>query len=124
VQFPAVGSGRGAVSNTFVAPPRLKSGTNQIPVDLQRFRLETGACIYIDFKSVPYEASEVEEWYRRMEFAGSFVTEAKQWNAPETHAALKREGITHVVWPRWKPLAANYLAEEHTVDGYIVYRVK
>ena len=65
VQFPAVGNGRGAVSNTFSPPPRAKEGANQIPVDLQRFRLVTGARIYVDFKSVPYAPAEVLEWSRR-----------------------------------------------------------
>jgi hypothetical protein len=77
----------------------------------------------VDFKSVPYAAVEVEEWYRRMQFAGSLAT-GQKWNLPDTHAALKREGITHVVWPRSKPLAVSYLAEEHADDAYIVYRVK
>lgn len=123
VQLPKVGNGRGAVSNTFAPPPRAKPDTNQIPVDLQRFRLETGACIYVDFKSVPYAAPEVEEWYRRMEFAGSLAT-GKEWNSPHTHAVLKREGITHVIWPRAKPLDVSYLTEEHTNGGYIIYKVK
>lgn len=123
VQLPKVGSGRGAVSNTFAPPPRAVPGTNQIPVDLQRFRLETGACIYVDFKSVPYAAPEVEEWYRRMEFAGLLVS-GKEWNSPNTYAALKRERITHVIWPRAQPLMVSYLKEEHTDGGYIIYKVK
>jgi hypothetical protein len=122
VQLPKVGSGRGAVSNTFAAPPRPNPDTNQIPVDLQRFRLETGACIYVDFKSVPYAPAEVEEWLRRMAFAGSLAG-GEKWNA-EAHAALRREGITHVVWPQAKPLPADYLEEVFSGGGYVVYRVK
>ena len=121
--FPKVGSGRGAVSNTFKSPPRAAGGTNQIPVDLQRFRLATGAPIYVDFKSVPYAAPEVEEWYRRMEFAAA-LTDGKGWDSPETRAALKREGITHVVRPRSAPLEADYLEEVYPGEGYVVYRVK
>ena len=123
VRFPAVGTGRGAVSNTFAPPPRAKEGTNQIPVDLQRFRLATGARIYVDFKSVPYAATEVEEWYRRMQFA-SELTAKGTWNAPGRHAELKDRGITHVVSPRARPIAASYLQEEYSDDAYIVYRVK
>lgn len=123
VQFPAVGAGRGAVSNTFAPAPRAKEGTNQIPVDLQRFRLATGARIYVDFKSVPYGAEEVAEWYRRMQFA-SELTAKGTWNAPDRHAELKREGITHIVWPRSKPLAVDYLEREYSDSAYTVYRVK
>jgi hypothetical protein len=111
------------VSNTFAPPPRAKPDTNQIPVDLQRFRLETGARIYVDFKSVPYAPEEVEEWYRRMQFASSLAA-GKGWDSPNTHAALKREGITHVVWPQSKPLAVSCLEEQYRDDAYIVYRVK
>jgi hypothetical protein len=123
VQFPAVGNGRGAVSNTFAPPPRAKEGTNQIPVDLQRFRLATGARVYVDFKSVPYAPGEVREWDQRMRFASALAT-ADGWDAPARHTILKREGITHVVRPRSKPLAASYLQEEYADAAYLVYRVK
>jgi hypothetical protein len=123
VQFPAVGTGRGAVSNTFAPPPRAKPGTNQIPVDLQRFRLATGARIFVDFKSVPYAPAEVLEWHRRMTFA-SDLTAASSWELPGRRDALRREGITHVVVPRTKSLAASYLEEVHRDGGYLVYRVR
>ena len=123
VKFPAVGSGRGAVSNTFQPPPRAKEGTNQIPVDLQRFRLATGARVYVDFKSVPYSGAEVGEWFRRMGLASELLAD-DTWAAPGRRAELVREGITHVVRPRTKPLAADFLEEVHRDDGYIVYRVR
>ncbi len=123
VRFPKVGSGRGAVSNTFAPPPRANPDTNQIPVDLQRFRLATGACIFVDFKSVPYAAADVLEWQRRMELASSLASEVV-WAKLTTHAVLIREGITHVVRPQAKPLAAVFLEEVFRGGGYIVYRVK
>ncbi|HEY1189438.1 MAG TPA: DUF6798 domain-containing protein [Gemmata sp.] len=122
--FPKVASGRGAVSNTFAPPPRAKEGTNQIPVDLQRFRLATGARLYVDFKSVPYAASEVEEWHRRMVLA-SALGRPGAWDAPNRHDELKREGITHVIWPTTKPIAVSYLEEvQHDTGGYTVYKVR
>lgn len=123
VSFPKVGRGRGAVSNTFRPPPRAEPGTNQIPVDLQRFRLASGACLYVDFKSIPYSTAEVLEWYRRMQFASSF-TNHDRWNSPEIAAELKREGITHVVWPRSKPLAVDDLELIYADEAYAVYRVR
>ncbi len=119
--FPKVGSGRGAVSNTFKPAPRAKEGTNQIPVDLQRFRLATGARLYVDFKSVPYGAAEVKEWHRRMEFAVRF-------NAGLGHGSdygwLKAEGVTHVVAPRSRPFESSFLEKVYHGDSYIVYRVE
>jgi hypothetical protein len=120
--FPKVGSGRGAVSNTFKPPPRAKEGTNQIPVDLQRFRLATGAPVYVDFKSVPYAAAEVKEWHARMTFAAEFYAQTGR-NHLSDHIALKSRGITHVVAPRSRPFEALYLEEIYRDDAYIVYRV-
>ena len=35
-----------------------------IPVGLQRFRLHTGAPIFVDVKSIPYKDVDVIEWPR------------------------------------------------------------
>jgi hypothetical protein len=105
------------VSNTFAPPPRAKADTNQIPVDLQRFRLATGARVYVDFKSVPYAAEEVLEWRRRMDATIAFYAKpGREW--------LRREGVTRVVSPTNRPLAADYLREEFAGGGYVVYRVE
>ena len=126
VAFPKVGTGRGAVSNTFAPPPRAKEGTNQIPVDLQRFRLATGARIYVDFKSVPYAADEVKEWHQRMKFASAFYGHNGP-NGPyqsDAHVALKYHGVTHVVAPRSQPFEEWYLTEVYSDSAYIVYKVE
>ena len=123
VSMPNTASGRGAVSNTFAPPPRAKEGTNQIPVDLQRFRLMTGARIYVDYKSVPYAPAEVQEWFRRMAHAvGVYAKSVRDYDVDRQW--LKDEGITHVVTPAEKPFVASFLKEEKTVGGYIVYRVQ
>lgn len=121
--FPDVKTGRGAVSNTFAPPPRAKEGTNQIPVDLQRFRLATGAALYVDFKSVPYAAAEVEEWFARMQFAAD-ITKTGNWNAPGMREELRRRRITHIVSPRTKPIETGYTQEVHRDTNYFVYRVQ
>lgn len=121
VKFPAVGSGRGAVSNTFAPPPRPKEGSNQIPVDLLRFRLHTGAAIYIDFKSVPYADVEVLEWHRRMKQCEAWY--ADDWSQPRIGEELKREGITHVVAPFDRQIVSPFLEEVHRDSAYVVYRI-
>lgn len=120
--WPKVSAGRGAVSNTFAPPPRAVAGTNQIPVDLQRFRLATGACVYVDFKSVPYAPREVMEWQRRMNFATDFYTKREAYVSQ--YFALKFWGITHVVAPVAKPFDSHYLEVVYSDSAYIVYRVK
>ena len=123
VQFPAVGTGRGAVSNTFTPPPRPKPESNQIPVDLLRFRLHTGTPIYVDFKSVPYADAEVLEWYRRMRQVQEWYT-SPDWDSLAVRESLRREGITHVVAPRGRELHASYLKGVHADPAYVVYRVR
>jgi len=123
VQFPAVGTGRGAVSNTFTPPPRPKPESNQIPVDLLRFRLHTGTPIYVDFKSVPYADAEVLEWYRRMRQVQEWYT-SPDWDSLAVRESLRREGITHVVAPRGRELHASYLEPVHADPAYVVYRVR
>lgn len=65
-----------------------------IPIDMQDFRLETGAPAYIEFKSIPYKDSEVLEWRRRVELARKFYAQPRckkisQWS--------ETEGFTHIV---------------------------
>src|SRR5205823_2450629 len=85
VRAPAVATGRGVASTTFTPPPRPKPGSNLIPVDLQRFRLATGAAIYVDFKSVPYRDAEVIEWLARVRQGEEWYGSA-DWDRPGVRA--------------------------------------
>jgi hypothetical protein len=126
-RIPPLASGaRGAKSTSFTPPPRPKPGSNLIPVDLQRFRLATGAAIYVDFKSVPYSTTEVHEWHRRMVQAEAWYDE-KSWEKSETQAALKKEGVTHIVLTRGspsEPLLTAGLELQYADAAYAVYRLK
>lgn len=122
VRFPAVRQGRGTASTTFTPPPRPRPDSPLIPVDLQRFRLATGAPIYVDFKSIPYYDLEVLEWYRRMKQCEEWY--AGGWDSPFRQEELKAEGITHVVAPAAQPLAAGYLRVVYQDHAYILYRVE
>ena len=122
VSFPAVGAGRGTASTTFTPPPRPSFETNLIPVDLQRFRLDTGVPIYVDFKSVPYLDTEVLEWQSRMRQCEAWY--ASDWNAVGRAQELRAAGITHVVGLATKPIKADSLEEIFPGAAYIVYRVR
>jgi hypothetical protein len=126
---------RGSLSSDFQPLSVKKADTRVIQVALQRFRLYTGAPIYVDFKAVPYRDAEVVEWQRRMD-----VTETIRKRLPllleketkdplddvlrsEGLTLLRREGITHLVlpepaWPR-NPAAGPVFDDQH----YRVYRV-
>ena len=55
VKFPTIKKESPAGQSKTFAPP-VRVGNAGIPVDMQRFRLSTGAPIYIDFKAPPYAA--------------------------------------------------------------------
>ncbi|MBA4066369.1 MAG: hypothetical protein C0501_22180 [Isosphaera sp.] len=121
VRIPAVQTGKGSVSTSFTPPPRPDPGSNLIPVDLQRFRLHTGAAIYADFKAVPYRDREVLEWHRRVRQAERWFDDG-EWKEYET--VLRIAGVTHVVAPAGSPPEADYLVEVHRDPAYRVYRLR
>src|SRR6185312_9253739 len=87
---------KGAASLNFTPPPRRDSQKQHISVDLQVFRLFTGAPIYIDFKSIPYKDVEVLQWHERVLW-NHHLYEQRDWNDEQIKNALKRRNITHVV---------------------------
>lgn len=122
VNIPAVGTGRGTASTTFTPPPRPKPGTNLIPVDLQRFRLMTGAAIYVDFKSVPYRDTDVIEWLHRMRRCEAWYL--GDWTTLGRAQELRDARITHVIAPASRPIEADWLRRLHSDDAYILYGIQ
>jgi hypothetical protein len=122
VEVPRVGSGpRGSVSTSLTPPPA--KGGHLIPVDFQRFRLHTGAPIFVDFKSIPYRDDEVLEWYERVLW-NQQVYQERDWNKTGTLEAVKREGITHVVATRDRDIQCDGLEPLYENASYRVYRVR
>lgn len=70
-----------------------------IPLDMQDFRLETGASAYVEFKSIPYRDSDVLEWYRRIRLAGNLYRAPIKRTGCQILSELFREGVNHVVLP-------------------------
>ncbi|HSF83150.1 MAG TPA: DUF6798 domain-containing protein [Anaerolineales bacterium] len=64
------------------------------PVKMQDFRLESGAPVFVDFKSIPYKDSDVLEWYRRVQLADDFY---QRLDCKLLKKMVAEEGITHVV---------------------------
>lgn len=123
VSIPAPQTGRrGPPSTSFTPPPRPAPGATLIAVDLQQFRLFTGAPLYVDFKSIPYKDVEVLEWYRRIHQAEDWYKQPI-WG-PETRDELARAGITHVLATADRDLAGPALEQVYADETYRIYRVR
>lgn len=64
------------------------------PVKLQDFRLATGAPVFIEFKSIPYQETDVLEWHRRIQTVDAFY---KQPDCERLTDLASQEGITHAI---------------------------
>lgn len=95
-------------------------GKTRVPVNLQRFRLSTGAPIYVDFKSIPYLDVEVLEWNRRLQQAKAWC-ELGNWS--ELRDQLKAEGVTHIVVPADHEGSVAGFERVYADDAYRVYRL-
>jgi hypothetical protein len=123
VEMPRVGTGRGVISTSFTPPPRRGGAANLIAVDLQRFRLHTGAPIFVDFKSIPYKDVDVLKWLERMRQTEQWY-KRQDWNDLQLRAELQVEGITHVVMPADRSVQSDWLECVHEDAAYRVYRLR
>ena len=118
--FPKPATSRGVGSSTFVPVPP----TDRPAVfELQRFRLGTGAAVFVDFKSVPYHDAEVREWLRRVEQVVEWYGQP-DWDASGTVDAVRAIGITHVVVPAGVTIHSTRLKPVYHDAGYRVFRVR
>jgi hypothetical protein len=90
------------------------------PIKMQDFRLATGAPVYVDFKSIPYEPAEVLEWYRRIRLATNFY-EGKG-NACRVLKDFAQEGVTHVVLEKdGRALSCDFVKQTYEDSEYRVF---
>ncbi len=124
VEIPKLASGkRGAASLNFAPPPQRSTQKQNISVDLQQFRLYTGAPIYIDFKSIPYKDVEVLEWDRRVLW-NHRIYQQRDWNKDEIVSELARRNITHVVAAADRDISCAALRLVHSDEHYRLYRLR
>ncbi len=106
----------------YLIPLPVPANGSVVPSELQRFRLATGAAIYVDVKAIPYKDVEVLEWQRRVEQARRWYA-VHDWDA--VHDELVNAGVTHVVIPTAAVPANPMTLEREFADGaYLVYRVR
>jgi hypothetical protein len=107
--------------DVYLVPSALRPKDSAVGWDLQRFRLATGAAIYIDRKAIPYKDVEVLEWDRRIKQAERWYA-ADDWDA--VHDDLVKEGLTHVVVPAEMAAPSATLWPLYADKHYAVYRVR
>jgi hypothetical protein len=123
VQIPkAIAMNCGSISSDFKPLPAKRSDTRLIPFDFQRFRLSTGAPIFVDFKAIPYKDVEVLEWYRRVRWNEEVYLQ-RDWDRDDTLAEVRRQGITHVVTTTDRPITCSGLVLIYADDSYHLFRV-
>ncbi len=96
-----------------------------IPLDMQDFRLETGAPTYVEFKSIPYQDADLLEWNRRVTATGNFYRIPYKRIGCDFLADFYAQGVTHVVLP-YDHLAAtcdNLDREFLDIENYEVFRI-
>jgi len=84
---------------SFISENKAPGDIYLIPLDMQDFRLETGAPVYVEFKSIPYKDEDVLEWYRRIRAAGTLYQSPYKRAGCEMAVDLSLEGVTHIVLP-------------------------
>jgi hypothetical protein len=112
----------GAVSLNFTPPVRNTDPSSPLAVDLQRFRLYTGAPIFVDFKAIAYKDVEVLEWYRRLQWADA-ACRSHNWDEGNTLAEAMERGITHIVAATDRDIHSRRFTLIYQDQYYRVYRL-
>ncbi|NIM94844.1 MAG: hypothetical protein GTO18_14180 [Anaerolineales bacterium] len=94
-----------------------------VPPKMQDFRLETGAPIVADLKSIPYKGSEVLEWYERVRHLQWFYRDQPEYvDCALLYEAVEDYSVTHVVLgPDQRGLACEGMVEVYEDGMYGVY---
>jgi hypothetical protein len=90
---------------------------------MARFRLKTGAALYIDFKSIPYQSGEVLEWHARVNQCETWFRDTK-WDARNLVKELRQERITHVLVPKSMKLEAMGLKRIFAGGAYELFQIE
>ena len=108
----------------FITATKTKDDIYLIPLNLERFRLQTGARILVDKKSHPFKDVEVIEWYDRIQSAKAFYN-----GNPESKCDVLQEisfqyGVTHIVYNNKKnSLNCNFLNKIFDDGKYSVFKI-
>ncbi len=94
-----------------------------VPPLLEEFRLDTGAPVYVDYKSHPYEDREVLEWRRRLREV-TRVYARRSLDCARLERTARAAGITHVVVEAPTRAQCDFLTDAIDAEGMTVFRVE
>lgn len=114
---------RGSASSDFKPLAEKKNNAGVIPIDLQRFRLATGAPILIDFKSIPYKDVEVVDWLERLLEVEKIYRLLSEGKIDVAMIGLSKNTVTHLVWPRSRVLNDRRLKLIYEDEAYQLFEV-
>lgn len=90
--------------------------------ELRKFRLYTGAPIFINRKTHPYKDVEVIEWNQRLELGDEFYRKRGRGSCEMLHQEFRDYAITHVVLSGDRiPKRCKRLTEQYRDEHYGVY---
>ncbi|TRX60113.1 hypothetical protein FNH22_08675 [Fulvivirga sp. M361] len=93
-----------------------------IPIHLNEFRLRTGACVFIDNKSHPYESQEIITWYERVKIAKAFYLNNSTCHHDMIPRLKHEYNVTHIVDQR-PHRDCEFLKEVYRDDNYFIYKI-
>ncbi|MEA3440872.1 MAG: DUF6798 domain-containing protein, partial [Chloroflexota bacterium] len=105
----------------FVATNNLPGETYLTPIKMQDFRLETGAPVYVDFKSIPYRDDDVLEWYRRVQIADQFY---KTGDCDVLYQLSSSDGVTHAIIENDHANTCQGLSTIYQDEAYTIYELR
>ncbi len=114
---------KGSLSSDFEPLREKRRDKRVIPYNFQRFRLHSGAPLFVDFKSVPYKDDEVLEWQARIRVAQEVQKKMDAGRLSEALAELRDHDITHLVLQASQELQTTGLKEVYADKYYRVYRL-
>jgi hypothetical protein len=94
-----------------------------VPPKMESFRLETGAPVFVDLKSIPYRDMDVVEWYRRLLLVNDFYRKETD-RCTQAQLLARQEGVFLFVIPVPDlPTRCPALEIEYRDADYAVVRV-
>jgi hypothetical protein len=109
----------------FVKEAKSSGDTYLIPVELEDFRLYTGAPTFVTFKSGPFKDLEYLEWYKRLIGASDFYDATDNVACEMLEKLLVEYDLTHVVAKNGQPNGrCGKLRELYRDKQYVVYKIE